>query len=163
MRILFVASDRMEFPGLLRRATAVRPTDLAADWSRRALLNGNEALLVANGVGPVRAAAATEAGIAAYEPDAIVSTGFCGALSAGLGIADLITANRIVTGGQIYDAALSQRAIMRADSFHLIRRTYGTGEARTGIRRRNCGRNGSCGSGWRKPCAIRFRFIVFVL
>jgi adenosylhomocysteine nucleosidase len=104
MRILFVASDRMEFPGLLRHATAVRPTELAADWSRRALLNGNEALLVANGVGPARAAAATEAGIGAYEPDAIVSTGFCGALSPGLGIADLVTANRIVTGGQIYDA-----------------------------------------------------------
>jgi adenosylhomocysteine nucleosidase len=104
MRILFVASDRMEFPGFLRRATAVRPTDLAADWSRKVLLNGNEALLVANGVGPERARAAAEAGIGGFAPDVIVSTGFCGALSPALGIADLVAANRIVTGGQIYAA-----------------------------------------------------------
>jgi adenosylhomocysteine nucleosidase len=104
MRILFVASDRMEFPGLLRRATAVRPTELAVDWARKALLNGNEALLIANGIGPARAGAATEAGLEIFRPDAIVSTGFCGALSPGLGIADLVTANRIVTGGQIYDS-----------------------------------------------------------
>jgi adenosylhomocysteine nucleosidase len=102
MRILFVASDRMEFLGILRRATAVRPAALAVDWSREALLNGNEALLVANGAGPARAGAATEAGIEVFAPDAIVSTGFCGALSPRLGIADLVTANRIVTGGQMY-------------------------------------------------------------
>jgi adenosylhomocysteine nucleosidase len=102
MRILFVASDRMEFPGFLRRATAVRPTELSVDWSRKVLLNGNEAMLVANGIGPERAGAATVAGLEAFAPDAIVSTGFCGALSPGLKIADLVTANRIVTGGRIY-------------------------------------------------------------
>ncbi len=83
MRILFVASDRMEFPGLLGAPQRFRPTNIAVDWSRKALLNGNEALLVANGVGPARAGAATEAGIGAFDPDAIVSTGFCGALRRG--------------------------------------------------------------------------------
>jgi adenosylhomocysteine nucleosidase len=104
MRILFVASDRMEFPGLLRRATAVKPMDLAVDWSRKALLNGNEAVLIANGVGPARAGTATATGIEAFRPDAIVSTGFCGALSPSLRIADLVAANRIVSGNQIYSA-----------------------------------------------------------
>jgi adenosylhomocysteine nucleosidase len=102
MRILFVASDRMEFPGFLRRATEVKPADLSVDWSRKALLNGNDALLVANGVGPARAGAAAEKGIEACTPDVIVSTGFCGALSPGLGIADLVGANQIVAGGRIY-------------------------------------------------------------
>jgi adenosylhomocysteine nucleosidase len=104
MRILFIASDRMEFPGFLRRSTAVRPTDLSVDWARKALLNGNEALFVANGAGPARAGAATEVGLQAFMPDAIVSTGFCGALSPGLGIADVVAADRIVTGGRIYAA-----------------------------------------------------------
>jgi len=102
MRILYVASDRMEFPGFLRRAIKVSPEDLAVDWSRRALLNGYETLLVANGVGPVRAAAAAEKGIEAFTPDAIVSTGFCGALSPRLRIADLVAANQIIAGDQIY-------------------------------------------------------------
>lgn len=102
MRILFVASDRMEFPGLLRRATSVRPADISVDWSRKAWLNGYETLLVANGVGPARAAAAAGIGIDALRPDAIVSTGFCGALSSRLRIADLVAADQVVAGGKIY-------------------------------------------------------------
>jgi adenosylhomocysteine nucleosidase len=106
MRILFVASDRMEFPGFLRRATKVSPADIAVDWSRRALLNGYETLLVANGVGPARAGAAAEKGIEAFTPDAIVSTGFCGALSTRLKIADLVAANQIVAGDRNYASQL---------------------------------------------------------
>jgi adenosylhomocysteine nucleosidase len=102
MKILFVASDRMEFPGFLRRSTNVRRVEIAVDWSRKALLNGYETLLVANGVGPARAAAAAEMGIAAFAPDAIVSTGFCGALSPRLRVADLVTANHVVAGDRIY-------------------------------------------------------------
>ena len=102
MRILFVASDRMEFPGFLRRATEIRPADLAVDWSRKALLNGYDTLLVANGVGPARAGAAAEKGIEAFMPDAIVSTGFCGALSSRLKIADVLAANQVVAGGKVY-------------------------------------------------------------
>ena len=81
------------------------------------------------------------------QPDAIVSTGFCGALSPGLGIADLVTANRIVTGGQIYDAHPLKGPLCGPIRSISLRRTYGPREARTGFRRRNCGRNGSCGSG----------------
>jgi len=92
----------MEFPGFLRRAANVSPADIAVDWSRRALLNGYETLLVANGVGPARAGAAAEKGIEAFTPDAIVSTGFCGALSPRLRIADLVAANQIIAGDQIY-------------------------------------------------------------
>ena len=104
MRILFIASDPMEFSGLVRRAVRPELSDMAMDWSRRAILNGNETLLVANGVGAALARAATEAGIKAFKPDAVVSTGFCGALSPSLEIAEVVAANRIVTDGQVYDA-----------------------------------------------------------
>jgi adenosylhomocysteine nucleosidase len=104
MKILFVASDRMEFPDILRHASFVRPTGMAVDWSRKAQLGGHDAMLLANGIGPERARAAAAAGIDAFAPDAVVSTGFCGALAPSLGIAELVNANRIVSGGEIYDA-----------------------------------------------------------
>src|ERR1700743_1752375 len=101
MRILFVASDRMESPGLLRRSTAHRATSIAVDWARKVLLHGEEALLIANGVGPERAAVGTAAAIKAFQPEIVLSTGFCGALSPHLGIADLVTGDRIVSGSSI--------------------------------------------------------------
>ncbi len=104
VRILFIASDPMEFSGLVRRAVRTELWDIGVDWSRKAVLNGNETLLVSNGVGAALAGAATEAGIEAFQPDAVVSTGFCGALSPLLGIAEVVSANRIVTEGEVYDA-----------------------------------------------------------
>ena len=88
----------------MQRARGTRPIALPVDWAHTAALQDNDALFVANGVGPQRAAAATAAGIEAFAPEAIVSTGFCGALSPSLGVADVITADRIVTGGAVYAA-----------------------------------------------------------
>jgi adenosylhomocysteine nucleosidase len=104
MKILFVASDRMEFAGMLRRASDVHPTGMALDWTRRAILGGNEALLAANGVGPSRAADAVKAAVGFFEPDAIVSTGFCGALSPLLKIGSIVIANQIIGPMGAYEA-----------------------------------------------------------
>ena len=92
MKLLFIASDPMEFRGLLSHATAIREAEVAANWSRLAMLRDSELLLVANGAGPRRAAAATDAGMKKFDAEAIVSTGFCGALSPELQIADLVSA-----------------------------------------------------------------------
>jgi nucleoside phosphorylase len=92
----------MEFRGLLAHATAVREAEVTARWSRLATLGADELLLVANGAGPGRAAAATDAGIEAFDPAAIVSTGFCGALSPELAIADLVTATSIEANDRTY-------------------------------------------------------------
>ncbi len=97
MKLLFIASDPMEFRGLLAHATAVREAQVAARWSRLATLGSDEVLLVANGAGPDRAAAATDAGMKTFEAAAIVNTGFCGALSPELGIADLVSATSVET------------------------------------------------------------------
>lgn len=104
MKILFVAADRMEFAGTVRRAENVRAADLPLDWSRLADVGGHQSLLVANGVGWARAKAAAEAGIRTFSPDAVVSTGFCGALSARLEIAQLVTADRVIGPEVLYPA-----------------------------------------------------------
>ena len=102
MKLLFIASDPMEFRGLLAHATAVREAEVAAHWSRSAMLRSHEVLLVANGAGPLRAAAATDAGMKAFDAAAIVSTGFCGALSPDLRIADLVAATSVQAADRSY-------------------------------------------------------------
>lgn len=101
MKILFVAADKMEFRGLISRATAVSPAGLPVDFARTARIGDYDALLVANGAGWNRAAAAVDAA-AGFAPDAIVNTGFCGALEKGLGIADIVAATEITRGGRAY-------------------------------------------------------------
>lgn len=90
MKLLFVASDRMEFSGVLARVAEARHAGLAVDWSRSARLGGNDVLLVANGAGGKRAAAAVDAALPGFHPDAVVSVGFCGALDERLEIADIV-------------------------------------------------------------------------
>lgn len=98
MNILMVAADRMEFPGILAHAKGARPAPVAVDFARQAELSGNTVLLVANGVGARRASAAVDAALDTFPADAILSTGFCGALSPGLGIADIVVATCVNDG-----------------------------------------------------------------
>ncbi|HLK63796.1 MAG TPA: hypothetical protein VKU19_10185 [Bryobacteraceae bacterium] len=98
MRILFVASDPMEFTGILAKATQVQPESSKVDWSRSANLGGNDVLLAANGVGWKRAAAAVDAA-QSFRPHAIVSTGFCGALEDGLAVGDVVVGDVVAGTG----------------------------------------------------------------
>jgi len=101
MRLLFIASHPMEFTGILARCADARPAKVEElDWARSARIGSHDALLVANGVGPVRAATAVGRALAGFRPDAVVSTGFCGALDAGLGIADVVVGTLVVGTGQ---------------------------------------------------------------
>ena len=90
MRLLFVASNPMEFRGILQRLQTPRPISLAADWARTGILAGAETLLVANGVGRRRAAAAVDAGWKILPADRVLSIGYCGALDPALAIADVV-------------------------------------------------------------------------
>ena len=102
MRILIVAADRMEFPGILRHVTEVKPTTLPVAWSRSARLGNHQLVLVANGAGAPRAAAAVEAALQAFPAEAIVSTGFCGALAPDLQIADIVVGSAISAGSRTF-------------------------------------------------------------
>jgi len=99
MKLLFIASDKMEFRGLLAHATAVRDAEVAVHWSRLATL----------GAGPDRGAAATDAGMKAFDAAAIVSTGFCGALAPELEIADLVSATSVWIGDRCYPTSMWHR------------------------------------------------------
>lgn len=104
MKILMVAADPMEFPGILRHAAGVSPAHLALDWSRSARLGPHELVLAANGAGARRAAGAVDAALQRFPAEAIVSTGFCGALAPELGIADVVVATAISAGSRCYPA-----------------------------------------------------------
>jgi adenosylhomocysteine nucleosidase len=99
MRILFVAADAMEYRGILARVSDVRREHLPVDFARSARLGEHEVLLLANGAGGKRAAAAVCAGDV-FAPEAIVSTGFCGALEDKLGIADVVAATAVAGNGR---------------------------------------------------------------
>lgn len=88
-----VASDRMEFAAFGNTLPGL--PQAGVDWSRRVQLNGNDLMLIANGVGVKRAVAAAEAGLAEFDAGAIVSAGFCGALSPDLNIADIVAATNV--------------------------------------------------------------------
>lgn len=103
MRLLFVAAEPIEFRGMLARASAVRPSSAPARFAREARIGAHDALLIANGMGPQPASQAVIAG-SAYRPEAIVSTGFCGALDERFGIAEIVAASAVVGGGREFPA-----------------------------------------------------------
>jgi len=105
MRILMIAADRMEFAGF--RSLEVRSTvapQPGVEWSGRARVGENEFLLAANGVGRARASAAVDAALRDFPADAIVSTGFCGALSPELCIADVVVGTSVTEGASRFPA-----------------------------------------------------------
>jgi adenosylhomocysteine nucleosidase len=104
MRILMIAADPMEFTGILRHTMDARPAHLAVDWSRSARLGTHLLVLAANGAGAQRAAAAVDAALQSSLADAIVSTGFCGALAPELAIADVVVATAISAGSRTFPA-----------------------------------------------------------
>ena len=104
MKLLLVASDAMEFHGLLPLSTQVRPAAIPIHWSRIAQLGSHEILLAANGAGPHRAAAAVDAAAPSFHPDAIVSLGFAGALDPQLAIAEIVVGTAILAGGATFAA-----------------------------------------------------------
>jgi nucleoside phosphorylase len=61
-------------------------------------------VLVANGAGAQRAAAAVDAALRGFPSDAIVSTGFCGALAPVLDVADIVVGSGISAGSRIFPA-----------------------------------------------------------
>jgi adenosylhomocysteine nucleosidase len=84
MKLLLVASDEMEFRGMNRRDDEVR--------------------LAANGAGAHRAAAAIDQALTSFQPDAIVSIGFCGALDPTLAIGDIVVGTAVFADRRVFPA-----------------------------------------------------------
>ena len=134
MKLLLIASDRMEFQGLLRRCEQARRAALSVDWSRLASLGAHDVLLAANGVGARRAASAVEAASAIFAADAIVSLGFCGALAPELGVADIVVATGIAAGDGSFAAQLPAAApVHRAGTVCSLDHVARTTEEKRGL------------------------------
>ncbi len=87
--ITFVAAEPLEFRGLLRRLREVRRLPWPVAFARSGKLGSLPVLLLANGPGSELASEALEAALQRVEMRAVVSTGFCGALSADLQTGDV--------------------------------------------------------------------------
>jgi adenosylhomocysteine nucleosidase len=94
----------MEFPGLLEHLTEVRRAAIRVDWARLGRLDADDVLLAANGAGWRRAAQAVDAVLPHFRPDAVVSTGFSGALEESMHIGDVVVADRVVSAAGTYPA-----------------------------------------------------------
>ena len=104
MKLLVLAADAREFGGVLAHARHARSAEAGADWARSAVLGGYDLFLVANGAGPARAAAALDRAVLVCRPDAIISTGFCGALDEHLGVASIVLATEVIGANGRFNA-----------------------------------------------------------
>ena len=102
MRLLLIASSPMEFR--LGGACFSLPSALPVDWARTIRLGNYELLAIANGAGARRAAPAVDAACAVYQPDVVISTGFCGALDPDLCLADVVVATSVAAADRRYEA-----------------------------------------------------------
>ena len=101
---VFIAAEPREFSGLLPHLVDPVPANLPVHWSRRGIWKKRPAVLIANGAGPERSAAA----LMAYDTAnpgaaAIINVGFCGALDAGLKIGDIVVADKVFFNNQMFD------------------------------------------------------------
>ena len=130
----------MEFRGILSHAREVRRLPLAVDWARAGRIGGHEAVFVANGVGRKRAAAAVDAAAGGWTPDAIVSTGFCGALDENLAVAEIVAGTTIVVSDRSWPVSpVAAAAPFRSGVVCSIDRV-----ARTTAEKRDLRRSGGC-------------------
>lgn len=131
-----MASDPMEFRGILSHARDVRPLPLGIDWARAGRFGTHEAVFAANGVGRKRAAAGVDAAIRHWMPDAIVSTGFCGALDENLAVAEIVAGTAIAGSDRTWPAApVYAAAPFRSGAVCSIDRVARTAEEKTELRR----------------------------
>ncbi len=94
--LAFIAAERGEFDGVLRKAGRVTKLDWPLDFARMVWLKGEPIVLAANGPGPQLAGRATEIARKLQELKGLVSIGFCGALDPALKACDIFVATEIL-------------------------------------------------------------------
>ena len=100
MAILYVASDAMELEPFAALLTGLRKLKWPIDYAYEGVLEGRRVMLAANGAGPKLAAQAVEVAVRAVtvaelsssKLEAVVSTGYCGALDPSLRESQIVAA-----------------------------------------------------------------------
>ncbi len=108
MALLLVAAEPRELDGVLKSCRGVRTLDWPVWFARGGELNRRPAALVANGPGYRLAARAVEAALERMETDAVISTGFCGALDPGLRAGQVFVAEVVADDDRQYPTQLPQ-------------------------------------------------------
>jgi adenosylhomocysteine nucleosidase len=137
--LAFVAAERREFDGLLRRADRVTKLDWPLRFARMACVNGEPIVLAANGPGPKLAGQAAEIVRKHQELKGLISTGYCGALNPVLELCDIFVATEIVTLSPDRKGVASQplanaRGSVRTGKLLSIDRVISTAAERAGLR-----------------------------
>jgi len=105
MSILFVAAEAAELRPLAEHLENLRKLNWPLDYAYEGIANGRRFILAAHGAGPTLAARATEVAIRAVsgaelsssQLEAVVSTGYCGALDPALKIGDVVVATQVLS------------------------------------------------------------------
>jgi len=104
MSILFVASEAAELKPLAAHLENLRKLPWPLDYAYEGIANGRRFILAAHGAGPKLAERATEVAIRAVsgakqsssQLEAVVSTGYCGALDPKLQVGDIVVAAQVL-------------------------------------------------------------------
>jgi adenosylhomocysteine nucleosidase len=104
VNLLLVAAEPRELRPLLDRCSSPRKSRARVDWAWTGSLRADTVLLTANGTGWKRAAAAVDAGCEVLRPEAVISTGFCGALDPSLQVAEVVVGSRVEGNGGSWPA-----------------------------------------------------------
>jgi nucleoside phosphorylase len=107
MALLFVAAEAAELKPLAARLSNLRKLKWPLDYCQEGVLEGRRLILAANGAGPRLAAQAVEVALRAFPAlglsssrlEAVVSTGFCGALVPDLRECEVLSAAAILDKG----------------------------------------------------------------
>ena len=95
--LVLVAAESREFGGLARRLERVRKLDWRLPYARLGEGFGCWWVMAANGAGPRLAAGAADAVLEREKVvDAVISTGFCGALDPALAVGDIVVGSRVM-------------------------------------------------------------------
>lgn len=115
MAILYVASEASELEPFAEMLTGLRKLKWPIDYAYEGILESRRMLLVANGAGPKLAAQAVEVAIRAgmvaelssSKLEAVVSTGYCGAIDPSLQPLQIVVATRIINGvtNEVFECA----------------------------------------------------------
>lgn len=106
---LLVAAEKREFDGILKRFGRPASLDWPAEFACAVERNGDRWLMIANGPGSRLVEKALEKKV---EVNAIISTGFCGALDPGLHVGDVVR-DRIYSSDRVAVTA-SEKSSLRA-------------------------------------------------
>ncbi|HEY1203093.1 MAG: hypothetical protein ABSH46_20110 [Bryobacteraceae bacterium] len=104
--LLVVAAEPRELRGIVRRCRGVRKLKWPVWFARVGDLNANRLVMVANGPGPELAGKAAAMALKQCHPDAVISTGYCGALDRALVAGELFVAVRVEADGAVFAAAV---------------------------------------------------------